>query len=323
MTIRHILGDCRDRLRQLADQSVHCVISSPPYFGQRDYGVAGQIGLETRPETYVDRLTEVFHQVRRVLRMDGTLWLVIGDSSARKQRLLIPTRVALALQADGWHLRADIIWHKTNAMPEPVLDRPAYTHEHVLLFSRSSRYFYDVDAVKRAHCHLRDVWPIPAATYRGAHFATFPPRLVERCLAAGTSQKGVCRECGAPWGRIIEKGAIVASGPNKLAHKPRSRDRHADDGALDTRPRDGFGDLPRRQRHTRGWAPSCLCDRDRPEPATVLDPFSGAGTVGLVAARMNRNAILIELVEGYVEQARRRIARGKPGEGHDCDEARR
>jgi DNA modification methylase len=314
VSVRLIRGDCRDALPGLAAGSVHCVVTSPPYFGQRDYGMAGQIGLGDPPETYLNRLVEVFRQVRRVLRDDGTCWLVIGDAHDKRGPLLLPSRLAHMLQADGWFLRADIVWHKPNGMPRSYKDRPTATHEHVLMLTKAQRgYFYDFDAVAAATsgAALRDVWSIAVAPYRGAHFAVFPPALVERCLAAGTSQKGVCRGCGAPWRRVVESGGVRASGPNKLAHKPRSRDRHARDGALEARPVDGFGDLPRRVRRLNGWAASCACG-EPVVPALVLDPFGGAGTVGLVAEQMGRDAILIELVPSYVEQARRRIARGKP-----------
>lgn len=166
------VGDCLDALRAMPDQSVHCCVTSPPYFGLRDYGVDGQIGLEATPQMFVARLVEVFREVRRVLRDDGTLWLNRGDSYAAnrtyqvqqtkggpkhgaadydlkpKDLIGIPWRVAFALQADVWYLRQDIIWHKPNPMPESVRDRCTKAHEYIFMLSKGPRYFYDADAIK-------------------------------------------------------------------------------------------------------------------------------------------------------------------------------
>ena len=308
MSVRILQGDCLDVLATLPDESVQCVVTSPPYWGLRDYGVPGQLGLEATPEEHCQTMVKVFREVRRVLRTDGTLWLNYGDcyysqgtrkhggwngssydggdnpqknvgQSAgdfaphevlkTKDLIGMPWRVALALQADGWYLRSDIIWHKPNPMPESVTDRPTKSHEYVFLLTKAARYFYDADAVredfdpaslrterktsgqnKRNHLgdlarttpvgrtcgvhengrNLRDVWTIPTHAMPEAHFATFPPALVEPCIKAG------CPKGGA-----------------------------------------------------------------------VLDPFGGAGTVGLVADRLGRDAVLIELNPEYVEMARRRI----------------
>jgi DNA modification methylase len=184
VTIRH--GDCREVLRTLPDESVHCCVTSPPYFGLRDYGVAGQIGLEPTPDEFVSQMVDVFREVRRVLRSDGTLWLNLGDSYAAnaatakgklgfeshrgsdtptlnrvhqgrisvrgngikaKDLLGIPWRTAFALQADGWYLRQDIIWSKPNPMPESVTDRCTKAHEYIFLLSKSARYHYDAKAI--------------------------------------------------------------------------------------------------------------------------------------------------------------------------------
>jgi len=260
------VGDCLQSLRGLADGSVHTCVTSPPYFGLRDYGHAGQIGLEDTPEAYVARLVEVFREVRRVLRDDGTLWLNLGDSygatggdiftgfnarysgtgldggkqaaiaesakgAASKTRdtglrpknlLGIPWRVAFALQADGWYLRQEIIWHKPNPMPESVRDRFTKAHEQLFLLSKSPRYYFDQDAVKEpatgretffgsdryskgsgrndsgqynpATCESRNrrsVWTVATKPYSGAHFATFPPDLIEPCVLAGAPVGGV------------------------------------------------------------------------------------------------------------------------------------
>lgn len=296
-----IPGDCVAGLRTLPDVSVHCCVTSPPYFGLRDYGHDGQIGLESTPEAYVVRMVEVFREVRRVLRDDGTCWVNLGDSyngiggpgkqnggpigptaavaiegtkgrriSGLKAKDLvgIPWRVAFALQADGWWLRQDIIWHKPNPMPESVRDRCTKAHEYVFLLTKSERYFYDAEAVSEAATkppgsngnfgnkdaasrmvgkltgnmrpgveyltkptrNRRSVWTVTTKPYSGAHFAVMPPDLVEPCIKAGC-----------------------------------------------------------------------------PEGGTVLDPFAGSGTTLAVAAELGRNAIGCELNPEYIELAERRI----------------
>ena len=330
MSAEIIVGDCLESLRAMADQSVHCCVTSPPYFGLRDYGHDGQIGLEDTPEAFVQRLVEVFREVRRVLRDDGTLWLNLGDSYARnpakggsgpggknrewygdnygeargaaipsslkeKDLIGIPWRVAFALQADGWYLRQDIIWAKSNPMPESVRDRCTKSHEYLFLLSKSPRYYFDHEAIKEpakewtgragtfyrsgnavadhvlpgqaAAQHRprpsvkrgefngktnampgreafravtptrnkRSVWNVATRPYAGAHFATFPPDLIEPCILAGCPEGGV-----------------------------------------------------------------------------VLDPFGGAGTSGLVAERHGRGAILCELNPDYAELARTRIEAARP-----------
>lgn len=219
------VGDCLQTLRALSDQSIHCCVTSPPYFGLRDYGVEGQIGLEPTPDEFVAALVAVFREVRRVLRDDGTLWLNLGDSYARppakggsgpggknrdwygdnygkargaaipdglkdKDLIGIPWRVAFALQADGWYLRQDIIWNKPNPMPEPVKDRFTKAHEYIFLLSKSSRYYFDSEAMKERAAgggvrNRRDVWTVATKPFKGAHFATFPPDLIEPCILAG------------------------------------------------------------------------------------------------------------------------------------------
>jgi DNA modification methylase len=308
MTINILTGDSRVMLATLPDSSVQCCVTSPPYFGLRDYGHDGQIGLEATPDAYVAELVAVFREVRRVLKDDGTLWLNLGDSYAsfrdgkatpdtsrgesdgtlvpkgsaknrmaatfagsavkHKDLIGIPWRVAFALQADGWYLRSDIIWHKPNPMPESVTDRPTKAHEYVFLLSKSARYFYDSEAISeeatrqaagnikpikgadqshgrtRANLHkikatdtrnARTVWSITTKPFKGAHFATMPAELAERCIKAGSA----------------------------------------------------VGDM-------------------------VLDPFGGAGTTGLVADQMGRDATLIELNPTYAAMASARIADDAP-----------
>lgn len=278
MNCEIVQGDAIQLLKRLPETSVHCCITSPPYWGLRDYGVNGQIGLESTPEQYVDRLVAVFSEVRRVLRPDGTLWLNLGDSYATgagkvgncpgggrqgtawakkglatspnrmpiaglkpKDLVGVPWRVAFALQADGWYLRSDIIWHKPNVMPESVKDRPTKSHEYILLFSKSKNYFYDQDSIREPHSpssmerigrtmrrkkhkwkngpgnqsifnnpdgpellnrkgrNNRTVWSVALSGFRGAHFATFPLKLVELCLLAGTPPGGIVLDpfCGS------------------------------------------------------------------------------------------------------------------------------
>lgn len=294
--IEMIEGDALASLRTLPDQSVHCIVTSPPYFGLRDYGVDGQMGLEPTPAEFVAALVGVLREARRVLRDDGTLWLNLGDSYAAnrsyqvnstkggpkhgpgqaaggkasvvpnglkpKDLIGIPWRVAFALQADGWYLRQDIIWHKPNPMPESVTDRCTKAHEYIFLLSKSPTYYFDSAAMqepavkgaagstfhsgKTAEHQMgrsseaprtetgtrnkRSVWTVTTKPFKGAHFATFPPDLIAPCVLAGC-----------------------------------------------------------------------------PEGGTVLDPFFGAGTTGLVARKHRRNCIGIELNPAYYDLATQRL----------------
>lgn len=279
-------GNSLDVLKTLSDGVFNTCVTSPPYWGLRDYGVDGQLGLEPTPEQYVQRMVELFREVRRTLRDDGTLWLNLGDSYAgamshRKLResglkpkdlVGIPWMVAFALRADGWHLRSDIIWHKPNPMPESVRDRPTKAHEYIFLLSKSEKYYYNHEAIKEdskrpgaqgtfggqkgreytpekgdpnyrgghdqwgrtmttsEKKNKRSVWSVPTRPFKGAHFATFPPDLIEPCILAGC-----------------------------------------------------------------------------PEGGLVLDPFFGSGTTGMKAAELGRNFTGIELNPEYIEIAKNRI----------------
>ena len=304
-----LCGDALETLKDLPDESINCCITSPPYYGLRDYHKKGQIGREATVEEYLNRLVEVFREVRRVLKKDGTCFLVLGDSyagtsSKKEQRdpkypkgrngqdlsitqkvagykskdlMGIPWRLALLLREDGFYLRSDIIWHKENAMPEACRDRPTRSYEHIFLLSKSPKYYYDYEQMaepmkevsKKRYVrgrsednkylkedagisiqkineareygqykgdnipqfrNKRDIWTINTTSFRGNHYAAFPPKLVEICMLAGCPKGGV-----------------------------------------------------------------------------ILDPFIGSGTVGFVALMQDRNYIGIELNEEYVNLARKRI----------------
>ena len=220
---RIVVGDALKVLKQLEPNRFRCCVTSPPYWGLRDYGMEGQIGAEDRVGDYFGNLVLVFREVRRALTEDGTLWLNIGDSYTSGNRtwrdedkknparamqyraptprglkpkdlIGVPWKIAFALQADGWYLRSDIIWYKPNCQPESVKDRPTRSHEYLFLFSRSERYYYDHEAAKEpatSNGHLRNrrsVWSVNTEAFPEAHFATFPPKLVEPCIAIGSAR---------------------------------------------------------------------------------------------------------------------------------------
>jgi len=370
------LGDCIDSMRQMPDQSVHCCVTSPPYFGLRDYGHDGQIGLEPTPEEFVAKLIEVFREVRRVLRDDGTLWLNLGDSynspgpsnhgkskevhrgtnadkwvqgiSTKrveglkvKDLIGIPWRVAFALQADGWYLRQDIIWHKPNPMPESVTDRCTKSHEYIFLLSKSATYYYDHEAIKEeaqnwgtrdrsagkytsgevpisggAHKGLqgkddeenptrnkRSVWTVTTKPYAGAHFATFPPDLIEPCILAGCPER-CCSQCGKPWERLTEQTKTFESGSGKSGN-PITGKQDLTSSQTNSTPDIRMG--PTIKTVTLGFQAVCSCEAGV-IGGTVLDPFGGSGTTAGVALANGRNAILCELNPDYKPLIVRRVA---------------
>lgn len=219
-----LVGDARQLLTEFPDAHFQTVVTSPPYWGLRDYGIDGQIGAEMKVADYIDDLVKIFREVRRTLRDDGTLWLNIGDSytsggrswrdkdSKNKGRAMsyraptpdglkpkdligVPWKIAFALQEDGWYLRSDIIWNKPNCQPESVRDRPTRSHEYVFLFSKSEKYFFDREAImepaqdrKQKAKNRRTVWNINTEPYPGSHFAVYPRALVRLCVEAGSSQ---------------------------------------------------------------------------------------------------------------------------------------
>jgi DNA modification methylase len=291
-------GDCVEVMAGMEADSVHCCVTSPPYWSLRDYGVEGQLGLEPTPEEYVERMVAVFREVWRVLRDDGTLWLNLGDSynaqyrgggfdtasdkqrsnfgtadfMATKARMVtglkpkdlvgIPWRVAFALQADGWYLRSDIIWAKPNPMPESVRDRPTKAHEYVFLLSKQARYWYDAEAIAEASC--------------GA--AEYPKRHGNGESVCGPG--GAYRVGSTTSGRNRRTVWTIATQPYPEAH---------------------FATFPEK------LVEPCVL-AGCPVGGTVLDPFCGSGTTGVVAARLGREFIGIELNPEYVAMAKRRIA---------------
>lgn len=334
MTVRILQGDCREVLKTLPDESVHCVVTSPPYFGLRDYGVDGQIGLEPTPDEFVAVLVGVFREVRRMLRDDGTVWLNLGDSynahpnqrsvtdkAGDKQQTMrgstaspsrsvaglkpkdmigIPWRVAFALQADGWYLRQDVIWSKPNAMPESVRDRCTKAHEYIFLLSKSARYYFDTDAIAEP-CTQDEFRP----TFRGGAYCN---------NSTFDNSEG---------GTSTVVGNIKRSG-NKQ-RKPASERGCPQDGVAGSVPREGttrnkrsvwtVATQPFSEAHFATFPPAliepCIL-AGCPAGGTVLDPFGGAGTTGLVADRLQRDAILIELNPSYVEMAESRIRNDAP-----------
>jgi len=355
-------GDAERVLKTLPPGIVQCCVTSPPYWGLRDYSVAGQFGLEKTIDEYITRMVEVFRAVKRVLRDDGVFWLNIGDAHVDSNRkkikglkpknlCMIPARMALALQADGWMLLQENFWSKPNPMPESAPGRTTTAHEKVFQLSKRARYFYDADAIREEHttwkwengqaihttggnkkpglgtqhmnitryscegspmtvCGInpagrnkRTVWEIPTAPYPGAHFATFPPKLVEPCILAGTSPQA-CEVCGAPWKRMTEKSRSFESGSGRSGRDPTGKNGPGLQGGGETRDiRRG----PCLQVETIGWQPTCSCNNEGKGRCLVLDPFAGSGTTGEVALKHGRDYLLIELNRDYEKLIRGRL----------------
>lgn len=319
------VGSCIDALRAMPDSSVHCCVTSPPYFGLRDYGVEGQIGLEPTPDEFVAALVAVFREVRRVLRNDGTLWLNLGDSycttasynaprtsggeygrvaGVRQPRAPIPSglkakdligipwRVAFALQADGWYLRQDIIWSKPNPMPESVRDRCTKAHEYMFMLSKGRRYFFDQDAIAEpmAESSLARLTQPTLDQQRGSD--RVPGKTNGPMKAVGKAMT---------FKRDGSKRGIQQHGQNNGTHRP---DRE-DTVYYGTRNKRSVWTVPTRGfkgAHFATFPPAlvepCIL-AGCPEGGTVLDPFGGAGTTGGVAIAHGRKAILCELNPEY------------------------
>ena len=296
-------ADAVEHLRTMAAGSVHCIVTSPPYFNQRDYGHDGQIGLEGTIEAYVAKMTDVLRECRRVLRDDGTLWLNVGDSYGKGKQLLgVPWRLAFAAQADGWLLRQDVIWHKPSPMPSGVSDRCTTAHEYVFLLSKSPTYFFDAVAISEpsgeATRNRRSVWKIASRGYSGAHFATMPPELAETCIKSGTSEFGCCPLCGSPWERITKRTKLLRKRPNDYV----KRTGEAGTGSSCANSVAGVAV------ETVGWKQSCDCQTVEFAPCVVLDPFAGSGTTLAVSKALGRDSVGIELNPEYVALAEQRIA---------------
>lgn len=375
-------GDVLEVLKTWPDDFVQTVVTSPPYWALRSYlkddspDKMKEIGSEPTPEAYVAKIVEVFREVRRVLRPDGTLWLNLGDTynsgpagsrdAARwpkqsrngsspegrarfgglkhKDLCLIPARVVLALQADGWYVRQRIVWAKGvsfrpdfsgSCMPESAQDRPTTSHEEIFLLTRNAHYFYDAEAVKEqgriaegsiaakgssgrkqkgvngrppdyweytGRRNLRSVWAINPDPFPEAHFATFPIEIPDTAIKAGTSERGGCPACGAPRVRIVKKRKIVASGTG--SHVAGADQVKAGAGEK------GFRNESKWTTDTQtiGWKTSCGHKLSADFPCVVLDPFSGAGTTFLAAARSRRDFLGIELSQDYIDITNRRLA---------------
>ena len=297
-------GDARSL--PLENESVHCVVTSPPYWGLRDYGTNGQLGLEPTPEQYVENIVAVFREVRRVLHPTGTVWLNLGDSYAvgsnnkphtgilkiqehhqdnmvrnitrkiphglkPKDLVGIPWRVAFALQADGWYLRSDIIWAKPNPMPESVTDRPTKSHEYLFLLTKSARYYYDADAIRE---------PLAVSTANDH-------RLWKDGYETGRPERGYPGE--------------NSHGSGLLQPSPDGRNKRTVwDIATEPYPGAHFAVMPQK------LVEPCVL-AGCPQGGTVLDLFGGSGTVGVVAQKLGRRAVLVDLSEDYCELAKRRL----------------
>jgi len=359
-------GDARKTLSELPASSVHMVMTSPPYFGLRDYGEEGQIGLEDSLDEYIGELVDVFREVRRVLRPDGSAWLNLGDSYAqtgsgqskgsykestdapdprgekfsRKNKMLVPHRVAIALQDDGWVVRNDVTWVKPNPMPSSVKDRLNTTTQQVFHLTPKPDYWYDLDAIREEHaevshermkqgatnhettwgmnddfdedklCHPAgknpgDVFEVTTKPFPEAHFAVYPPELCEKPIKA-TCPPTVCAACGSPYEREVERESIEDAGRSDDAQYVQSGTREEKDAH---RQLGGNyqGALENRDVEMKGWQQTCDCDTDATEAGIALDPFAGAGTTALVAKDLGRRFVGIDLNDEYVAMAQKRL----------------
>lgn len=303
--VQILYGDALEQLRTLPNQSVHCCITSPPYYALRDYGVAGQIGLENTPEEYIERLVRIFHEVKRVMRDDGTLWLNIADSYSgsgkgawknkerqketykvepgspqtrvrttqgnikKKDMIGIPWMLAFALRADGWYLRQDIIWYKPNCMPESVKDRCTKSHEFIFLLTKSSQYYFDYQSIQEP------AYTTDRTAPRGSQ-------------GSFTKHSGRRKQDLVPDKRYIGFNSRYFSKPLSMMRRKR------DVWAVSTVGYNGshFATFPPK------LIEPCLL-AGCPVGGTVLDPFIGSGTTAEVAQQLNRNCIGIELNRDY------------------------
>ena len=265
-------GDCLEAMRSMAGNSVDCCVTSPPYWGLRDYGVEGQLGLESTPEEYVARMVEVFREVRRVLKPQGTLWLNLGDCYGKGKQLVgIPWRVAFALQADGWYLRQDIIWHKPNPMPESVRDRCTKAHEYIFLLAKSEKYFFDSGSIRETATSEKGKGVTGRGKNASARAVGCNGRQPQQDHSGWMGGDGKTRNRRSVW--------TVTPKPFNGAH---------------------FATFP-----TDLIEPCILAGC--PQNGVVLDPFFGTGTAGLVAQKHARKWLGIELNPDYVTIAQNRL----------------
>jgi DNA modification methylase len=322
--------DCKEGLLLLPDKSINCCVTSPPYYGLRDYGSLGQIGLEETPEIYVHKLVDVFREAKRVLKDDGTLWLNLGDSyngvgqkneqssksikqisnrgaiiqDAKKIKVLkpkdligIPWMVAFALRADGWYLRQDIIWHKPNPMPESVTDRCTKSHEYIFLLSKSKQYYYDAESIK----------------------TVIADTTVQRLMQGIENQKGSDRVPGKTNGNMKAVGNLRkgydhrVTGDKKFVTHSGNRDAEGNiigGGMANKRSVWTVNTMPYKEAHFATFPEELIVDCIKagcPEGGVVLDPFMGAGTTALVVRKLNRNYIGFELNPEYIRIAEKRL----------------
>ena len=294
------LGDCIQSLLEMPAQSVHCCVTSPPYYGLRDYGAKGQIGLENTPEQFLNTLVKVFREVRRVLRDDGTIWINMGDSwDKSKQMMGMPWRLALALQADGWFLRQDIIWNKPNAMPESVRDRCTKAHEYVFLLSKSSRYYFDYKSIKEP-ANLTGKGN--ANSFRGGayvHDSTFNNSDGGKRTVTGNS-----RSRRNSFKRVGSKREQTIPGQSYGTHRPGREESGWDVSLRNKRSVWSVATRGYKEAHFATFPPAliepCIL-AGCPAGGTTLDIFGGSGTVAGVAIAHGRNAIICELNPEYAK----------------------
>lgn len=388
-------GNALKKLEELPDDSIHCAVGSPPYWGGlRNYlGNPEQLGHEPHPRLYAMNLADILDVVKAKLRPDGTCWLNLGDSyigsggaggdynegglkegqdrfpGSRKtmgsfewpdnldileatgvygraeiEAMLLesgwsppsalkltdqasaPWECAMELRQRGWWLRCDVIWHKTNVKPGGGhLKRPSIDHEYVFQLCKSAATFYDSFAVrvpakkKGEFRNRRSVWTTGVSSYTGAHFATFPPELVEPFILSTTSEVGVCPHCGAPWKRIEERTSpstfteLKAQGhfsTETLKRLAKADGKKEDKNAVTKT--GGKPHLKTKKSYTAGWSRTCKCPYARPIPALVLDPFCGAGSAGIAALKLGRSFVGVELEAGYVEMIEARLRAAYP-----------
>jgi len=296
-------GDTLEVLKTLPSNLVSCIVTSPPYYQLRDYQIEGQIGMESTPEEYVEKLAAVFREAKRVLRDDGALWLNIGDMYIDQDLVMIPSLVALALKRDGWILRNHVVWRKLNPMPVSVRNRLACTWESVFFFVKTRKYYFDLESIRvptkvnGVKKNPGDVWVLPTGSFKDAHFAVFSPDLVKMPILS-TCPQWICKRCGAPRTRIVKIEKLHPEDHSSRKKWSRSLARAS---VMREAPQRGWESIHR----TVGWT-KCECDAGF-RPGIVLDPFCGSGTTLYVAQQLGRYWIGIDIKPEYVEMSKRRV----------------